>query len=67
MCALLGAYAYISVAGATSNLLVYHSLNFCGACCFVAHGIARRAAPVVVLNLLWALVALIAIGRVTFK
>jgi hypothetical protein len=60
---LLGAYALTSTGRISARSATYHALNAAGAAAVAANVIAHRAWPASVLELCWALIALVSLAR----
>lgn len=65
--ALLGAYALVSFSVLESSDFIYQTLNVTGAIGIVVVSLYKRAYQPVALNIIWALVGLIAIIQILSK
>lgn len=62
--AILGAYALLSFSVIKSNTLLYQLLNLTGAIGIVVHSFGKKAYQPGVLNIVWALIALVALFNI---
>ncbi len=64
--AIIGAYALSSFAIIKSDSLIYQMLNLTGALGIVGISLAKKAYQPSVLNIIWSIIALIAILKILF-
>jgi len=67
MAAIVAAYGLLSYGVLASTSFLYQLLNLTGAITLIISSYYKRAWPIVVLNIFWALIALIAIFRSLFQ
>ena len=65
MILIVSAYYLLSTKKLTSKSWVYHLINFFGGIGIVINTLINRAWPAMVLNILWALIAMISIIKIT--
>ncbi|MBI5355364.1 MAG: hypothetical protein HZB68_02810 [Candidatus Aenigmarchaeota archaeon] len=65
--ALLMAYGLVSFSLIQSNSVVYHLLNFTGALGIIAISLKRKNYQPVALNVIWGVIALIALARLVLR
>lgn len=62
---ILGAYILLTLGKVTANSRSYQAMNFIGAIGFVINGYAHGAMPSAILNVIWAVIAIFALARIT--